>query len=193
MVLFAYVDNSNLWIEGGHIQAVRLGLATDPLDAARRRVTPRWAYDFGRLYGLACPLGEQIGRSILFGSRPPANDSLWQRARAEGFEVAVFDRNAANKEKQVDTSLATLMVEDSYTYMKPERHDMALLVAGDGDFIPPVRSVQNRGLRVRVVFWRHGTSRGLREAADEFLELDPYFDQLTRVPGRQAHHPPLSA
>jgi hypothetical protein len=33
MVLFVYVDNSNLWIEGGHIQAVRLGLATDPLDA----------------------------------------------------------------------------------------------------------------------------------------------------------------
>ena len=48
----------------------------------------------------------------------------------------MFDRNAANKEKQVDTSLATLMVEDSYTYMKPERHDMTLLVAGDGDFIP---------------------------------------------------------
>jgi len=193
MVLFVYVDNSNVWIEGGHIRAVRLGLATDPLDAARRRVTPRWAYDFGQLYGLACPPSEQIGRSILFGFRPPANDSLWEQARAEGFEVAVFDRNAANKEKQVDTSLATLMVEDCYTHMKPERHDMAILVAGDGDFIPPVRSVQNRGLKVRVVFWRHGTSRALREAADEFLELDSYFDQLTRVPDRQAPHLPLSA
>jgi hypothetical protein len=46
--------------------------------------------------------------------------------------VAVFDRNAANKEKQVDTSLATLMVEDCDKYMKPQRHDMAILVAGDG-------------------------------------------------------------
>jgi hypothetical protein len=81
MVLFVYVDNSNVWIEGGHIQAVRLGLATDPLDAARRRVTPRWAYDFGRLYGLACPPGEQIGRSILFGrSRwTPAWRRSWWR------------------------------------------------------------------------------------------------------------------
>jgi uncharacterized LabA/DUF88 family protein len=195
MVLFVYVDNSNVWIEGQHVQAVRLGLAADPADAARRRITPRWAYDFGRLYELACPPAEQIGRSILFGSRPPPNDSLWERARAEGFEVKVFDRNAANKEKQVDTSLATLMVEDCYQYMKPERHDMAVLVAGDGDFIPPVRSVQGRGLKVRVAFWRHGTSRELREAADEFLELDPYFDRLTRVPGsgRRAPHPPLSA
>jgi hypothetical protein len=192
MALFVYVDNSNVWIEGGHIKAVRLDLATDPTDAARRRVTPRWSYDFGQLYRLACPRGEQIGRSILFGSRPPANDSLWERARAEGFEVAVFERNAANKEKQVDTSLATLMVEDCYTHMKPERHDMAVLVAGDGDFIPPLRSVQNRGLKVRVVFWSHGTSRELRNAADEFLELDPHFDHLTRIPW-QAPHPPLSA
>ncbi len=193
MVLFVYVDNSNVWIEGGHIAAVRLGLAADPLEAARRRVAPRWAYDFGQLYGLVCPPGAQIGRSILFGSRPPANDSLWERARAEGFEVAVFDRNAANREKQVDTSLATLMVEDCYTYMKPERHDLAILVAGDGDFIPPVRAVQNRGLKVRVAFWKHGTSRELREAADEFLGLDPYFDQLTRALGLQAPRPPLSA
>jgi uncharacterized LabA/DUF88 family protein len=192
MVLFVYVDNSNVWIEGQHVQAVRLGLAADPADAARRRITPRWAYDFGRLYELACPPAEQIGRSILFGSRPPPNDSLWERARAEGFEVKVFDRNAANKEKQVDTSLATLMVEDCYQYMKPERHDMAVLVAGDGDFIPPVRSVQGRGLKVRVAFWRHGTSRELRDAADEFLELDPYFGWLTRA-GQRAPHPPLSA
>lgn len=193
MVLFVYVDNSNVWIEGEHVKAARLGLATDPLDAARRRVTPRWAYDFGRLYELACPPDEQIGRSILFGSRPPANDSLWERARDEGFEVAVLDRNAANKEKQVDTSLATLMVEDCYKCMKPERHDMAILVAGDGDFIPPVRSVQGRGLKVRVVFWRHAVSRELREAADEFLELDPYFDQLTRLPSAKTPHPPLPA
>ncbi len=70
MVLFVYVDNSNVWIEGGHIKAAQLELATDPLDAARRLVTPGWAYDFGQRYALACPPGEQIGRSILFGSVP---------------------------------------------------------------------------------------------------------------------------
>jgi hypothetical protein len=181
MVLFVYVDNSNVWIEGQHIQAVRQGLAGDPFDAMRRRITPRWSYDLGRLYELACPSNEQIGRSVLFGSRPPANDTLWDRARAEGFEVKVFDRNAANKEKQVDTSLATLMVEDCYQFMKPERQDMVVLVAGDGDFVPPVRSVQRRGLRVRVVFWTHAMSRELREMADQFVDLDPYFDRLTHA------------
>ncbi len=83
---------------------------------------------------------------LLVGSRPPPNDSVWHRARAEGFEVEVFDRNAANKEKQVDNHITT-MVDDSHEHMKPERGDMAVLVAGDGDYIPSVRSLQKRGSR----------------------------------------------
>jgi hypothetical protein len=195
MVLFVYVDNSNVWIEGQHVQAARIGLAADPLDAARRRITAKWSYDFGRLYERVCPPAEQIGRSILFGSCPPANDSLWDRAWAQGFEVKVFDRNAANKQKRVDTSLTTLMVADCFEHMKPERHDMTVLVAGDGDFIPPVQQVQKRGLKVRVFFWSHGTSRQLRAAADEFFALDPDFDYLTRDrgSGHQGPYPPLSA
>ncbi len=70
----------------------------------------------------------------------------------------MFDRNAPYKEKQVGTGLAALMVEDCYTYMKPERHDVAILVVGDVDFIPPVLAVQNRDLKVRVVFCKHWTS-----------------------------------
>lgn len=178
-VLFAYVDNSNVWIEGQRIQAVRQGLARDPYDAMNRKVRAPWSYDFGRLYELVCPLGTKVGRSILVGSRPPANDSVWERARSEGFEVEVFSRNVANKEKQVDSSIVTAMLDDSYSYMESDRGDMAVLVAGDGDYIPSMRSLQRRGLRVRVVFWRHATSRELRDTADEFVELDSHFDRLT--------------
>lgn len=184
MALFVYVDNSNVWIEGQRLNAVRKGLARDPYDAARRRILAPWSYDFGYLYELACPVDEQIGRSILFGSRPPANDSLWARALAEGFQVEVLDRNAANKEKQVDNSIGTMMLEDSYEHMKPDRGDMAVLVAGDLDYLPNVHSLRKRGLRVRVVCWKHATSRQLREAADEFVELDPHFDHLTLSPCR---------
>lgn len=122
-VLFVYVDNSNIWIEGQRLQAVKLGLASDPVDAQRRGVQASWFYDFGRLYDLVCPAESKIGRSILFGSRPPADDTLWNRARREGFQVQVFDRNASNKETQVDVSLSTTMMEDSYEYMKSTRRD----------------------------------------------------------------------
>jgi NYN domain len=158
-VLFAYVDNSNVWIEGQRIQAVKQGLARDPYDAMNRRISAPWSYDFGRLYELVCPLGTRVGRSILVGSRPPPNDSVCERARSEGFEVEVFNRNVANKEKQVDSSIVTTMLDDSYEHMKSDRGDMAALVAGDGDYIPSVRSLQRRGLQVRIVFWKHATSR----------------------------------
>jgi len=32
---------------------------------------------------------------------------------------------------------------------------------------------------VKVVSWSHAVNRRLRDTADDFVELDPYFDQLT--------------
>lgn len=178
-VLFSYVDNSNVWIEGQRIQAVRRQLATDPYEAMSRKISSPWSYDFGRLYELICPPGTKVGRSLLVGSRPPPNDTVWRRAEHEGFEVEVFDRSVANKEKQVDSHIVTTMLDDSYEHMKPDRGDLAVLVAGDKDYLPSVRSLQRRGLQVKVVFWRHATSRELRETANQFAELDAHFDWLT--------------
>lgn len=190
MTLYVYVDNSNIWIEGQRIQAVRQGLAPDVRTALRARVVAPWTYDFGRLYELACPPGEQIGRSILYGSRPPANDSIWQRARDAEFQVEVFDRSIhTNKEKQVDIALSTTMLEDSFIHMKADNSDIAVLVAGDGDFLPTIRSFQNRGIGIRVVSWAHAASHELRDTADEFVELDPHFDYLTH-PRQAADAPP---
>jgi NYN domain len=104
-----------------------------------------WLCHFGRLYELACPSDDAIGRSILFGSRPPANDSLWARANAEGFQVEVFDRSAGGREKQVDTAIVTVILEDSFQHMRSERGDMVILVAGDRDYCPAVGSLDARG------------------------------------------------
>jgi hypothetical protein len=42
---------------------------------------------------------------LLVGSRPPPNDTVWEMAKRGGFEVITHDRDAANKEKAVDTEL----------------------------------------------------------------------------------------
>jgi len=39
VVLFVYVDNSNLWIEGMRVSAVRKGLAADAKDAMNRHIS----------------------------------------------------------------------------------------------------------------------------------------------------------
>jgi uncharacterized LabA/DUF88 family protein len=186
MTLYVYVDNSNIWIEGQRIQAVRQGFAPDIRSALHNDIKAPWSYDFGRLYELACPPDQPVGRSIMFGSRPPANDSIWQRARDAEFQVEVFDRSFhTNKEKQVDVALSNTMIEDAILHMKAANGDIAVLVAGDGDFLPTVHSLQNRGIRVRVVCWEHSTNRELRDTADQFIPLDPHFDHLTRL-GRVA-------
>lgn len=180
MTFYVYVDNSNVWIEGMRISAVRKGLASSTTDAMNRRITdPDWTYDFGKLYELICPTGQMIGRSSLFGSRPPENDSIWDLARAHGFEVFLFDRNAANKEKQVDVAISTQIMEDSFQHMK--EGDRLLLVSGDRDYLPTIESLRKRGFPTRVAFWEHATGNELKQAPIDYIPLDPAFEHITRT------------
>ncbi|HWB70327.1 MAG TPA: NYN domain-containing protein [Solirubrobacterales bacterium] len=183
MVLFVYVDNSNVWIEGRRASAVAKGLARSAWEAQDQNILdPDWRYDFGRLYELACPEGSRVGRSILFGSKPPPNDSLWDLARRKGFEVEVFERSASGREKEVDTGIVTMMLDDSHQHMQTDRGDMAVLLAGDRDYVPAFRSLKERGIGTRVVFWEHATARDLRVEADDFVPLDPHLEALAFEP-----------
>ena len=49
---------------------------------------------------------------------------------------------------------------------------MVVLVSGDGDFIALVEYLKNMGKRVEVVAFGRSTSGKLKEAADEFVDLD---------------------
>ena len=172
---FVYVDNSNVWIEGMHVSAVRAGMAPDLFTAQNAKITDTsWRLDFGRLYDFAVA-ERPPGRAALFGSRPPQNDSLWEVAQRRGFETIVFDRNVANKEKKVDAAIVTEMLTDAFTRMTPG--DEITLVAGDKDFVPPVERIIERGFPVYVVFWDHA-ARELREACSDFTPLNDHLDFL---------------
>jgi uncharacterized LabA/DUF88 family protein len=60
--------------------------------------------------------------------------------------------------------------------MKPERDEIAF-VAGDSDYVPTVERVRRRGLKFTVVFWDHA-SKELREAATDFVSLNPWLEHL---------------
>jgi uncharacterized LabA/DUF88 family protein len=174
---FVYVDNSNVWIEGMRVSAVQRGLAPDMWAAQDEKIVDfDWKLDFGKLYEIAG--GEIVGRAVLYGSKPPPNDSLWRAAEHQGFEVVVFDRNASNREKKIDTQITTDVVADSYEWMKQGR-DEVRLVAGDADYVPVIEKLQGRGLPCVVVFWEHA-SRELKEAASEFVSLDAHLEALRR-------------
>jgi len=175
-----YVDNSNVWIEGMHVSAVETGMAPDIWSAQTNKICDTgWKLEFGKLFEFAGGDRKDVKRAVLFGSRPPANDSLWEAARRKGFEVVVYDRNVKNKEKKIDTDVVATMMQDSYELVAPKTDEMTL-VAGDADYVPMIEKLKARGITVHVVFWDHA-SREIREVASRFISLNPFVNHLRRI------------
>jgi hypothetical protein len=175
-----YVDNSNVWIEGMHVAAAKRGLALDVWTAVQRNICDySWKVDFGRLFEFAGGNRADVKKATLFGSRPPANDSLWSAAKGNGFQVVVYDRNIAGHEKKIDTDIVATMLTDSYEAVMIGEDEMTL-VAGDSDYVPAIEKLRKRGIPVDVVFWGHG-ARELKDTnlVRKFVNLDPHFDYLS--------------
>lgn len=178
MANFLYVDNSNVWIEGMHVAAVESGMAPDIWTAQQAKICDNsWKLDFGRLLEFAGGKRADIGRAVLYGSKPPANDSLWAAAKKKGFEVVTHERSAfTGREKKIDTSVVTDVTADSYELMDPKKDEITL-VAGDADYVPTIQRLRKKGFRFDVCFWDHA-SRELREAASNFVSLNAWLDHL---------------
>lgn len=180
---YVYVDNSNLYIEGRRVSAVAQGLANNIFHAMDEGILDHgYTISFGKLHEFVCGTDRrQIKRAALFGSRPPPNDSIWQYAQRAGFELHLEDRNYANKEKKIDTGIATLLTKDAYkseAYRNgTPKQDTFVLVAGDSDYVPTIKELQADGFNVEVVFWSHA-ARELREIASKFIALDSYLETL---------------
>jgi uncharacterized LabA/DUF88 family protein len=172
-----YVDNSNVFIEGKRVSAIRKGLALSVFESIENRILDNdYRLSFGKLYEfVAGTVRSDTARAMLFGSRPPENDAIWGLAKKAGFEVVTEDRNASNKEKKIDTGIVAALTRDAYRNAKKD--DVFTIVSGDSDYVPAVRLLIEDGFRVEVVFWDHA-SRELKEACSKFVSLNPHLDAL---------------
>jgi uncharacterized LabA/DUF88 family protein len=177
MTTYTYVDNSNVYIEGSRLSAVKKGKAKNIYEAMNNGIVDHeWQLDYGKLYAY---VSGQDAVAKLWGS-PPPGDSFWKMVDKVGFKTEVYERNAANKEKKVDVAIATAMMDDAAFNGIDKDNDDILLVAGDSDYVPVVKKLIDRGFKVEVAFWGHA-ARELREAAVNFIDLDKKFDDFTRV------------
>ncbi len=72
-------------------------------------------------------------------------------------------------EKGVDVQLATDMI----THAFKNNYDVAILVAGDNDYVGAIQAVKDNGKHVEVaLFGKERTSRQLRDVADRVIALD---------------------
>ena len=72
------------------------------------------------------------------------------------------------RQKGVDTLIAVDMLVGAFSGL----FDVAVLVAGDADFIPVVEEVRRRGAMVAVAGVSTSVSGDLRRVADRYIELD---------------------
>ena len=98
-------------------------------------------------------------------------EALW----TIGFQPEVFKKPRKQyKTKGVDIALTTDLLGNAYR----DNYDAAVLVAGDGDYVPLVEEVKRLGKVVHVAFFsegRHGLSPELRLASDRFWKLEYAF------------------
>ena len=181
MANYIFVDNSNVWIEGQYVSAVKKKQAISIDDAHTRDVGDHeWRVDFGRLFDLAGGYDKaNVGRAVLFGSKPPATDSLWDSARRMGFDVITMDR-IRGKEKKIDTGVTTEMISTVIDFKLDPAKDRFILVAGDRDFVPPVEKLVGWGYTVTVMFWDHAAAE-LKGAATVFKSINRDLDRLRKV------------
>jgi uncharacterized LabA/DUF88 family protein len=77
--------------------------------------------------------------------------------------------NTPPYEKGVDIQLATDMITHSFK----NNYDVAILVAGDNDFVGALQSVKDNGKNVEVaLFGKERTSMQLRNVADRVITID---------------------
>ncbi len=99
----------------------------------------------------------------------PEEQKFFEALDKQGFEVKskdlqVFAGGAKKGDWDVGITVDAIKLSD--------RLDTIVLVAGDGDYLPLVRYLQEaKGCRIEVMAFQESASMKLREAADRFTDL----------------------
>lgn len=99
-------------------------------------------------------------------------EALWKL----GFQPEVFKKmSGERRSKGVDISLAKDVLSNAFL----NNFEAAVLVAGDGDYVPLVAEAKRLGKRIYVLFLSEkGLSDDLRLSSDVFIPLDTEFENF---------------
>lgn len=114
--------------------------------------------------------GRQLVRAIAYGiTTEEAHEEEFHSALAgQGFELKTKPLQTfvgGQKKGDWDVGIATDILR-----LEP-KIDVAVLVSGDGDFVPLVEFAKEKGLRVEIMGFQKSTSSALIESADSFVDL----------------------
>lgn len=100
-------------------------------------------------------------------------ENITDQLKEAGIEAPrVYKKTKKKGSKQVDISLATEMLIHAHR----KNYDVAVLIAGDKDYIPLIEAVQAEGCRAFLWFVDNGLSKDLRRKADRYNDLGHLLD-----------------
>ncbi len=168
--LHLFIDNSNIFIEAQRV--ARSKYYYDDELVIRLRI------NYGNLLD-EVRQNRKLKETVLVGSRPPNNDSFWNKLRTFGIEPKIFDRSFySGKEKKVDAELQNAIrdtLEDNPT------PGTIAIIAGDQDYIPTLERCVKRKWQVEIYFWDQASSVLKSMQGANFINLDSSFERITFV------------
>lgn len=174
-----FIDTQNLYHSAKNIYHARVNFGNVLKDAVAGRRLVR-----ARAYSVTTESGEEKG---FFDALTKLGIEMTLK------ELQVFAGGA--KKADWDVGLAVDAISAA------PKLDTVILITGDGDFVPLVEYLQrNSGCQVEVVSFGRSTSLKLKEATDDFLDLDEdprryllNYRPVRRTGGRRPLNPEVEA
>jgi uncharacterized LabA/DUF88 family protein len=167
-----FVDGENLAIRFGAMLKTA-GLAKSPFVVYRPDVYV-WLPSLGSRETVS---GGGIIRTHYYtavqGDYPTVDEVTTELKNAGIGAPRVFKKAKGARSKRVDITLSTEML----LHATRHHYDIAILVAGDEDYVPLVEAVQSEGRGVHVWSIADGLSTRLSQAADSYTDLTPYLTE----------------
>jgi uncharacterized LabA/DUF88 family protein len=159
-----FVDGTNFLVELSKDLDIKFRAEKPPLtslDLAYDLI--RWASDFFREGASEFILIRKFWFASYAGNDKDY-EKLRNALRDKGFEPVLFKKDRDKSEKGVDIALTKEMLVNAFN----QNFDVAILFAGDEDYVGLVNEVKRYGPIVNGAFFNHGLSDNLRYAFDHF-------------------------
>lgn len=183
MVMASTLYHAHAFVDGGYLR--ELARASDQPLVNPRVLANNIVFDNRvQTWGTVETSGRSttLARVIYYDARPDADEEVSADLLAYWDAIELLNdtelgfgslrggtKRRPPRQKAVDTLIAVDMLVGAFSRL----FQVAVLVAGDADFVPVVNEVRRRGVMVAVAASERSMSPDLRRAADRFVAIGP--------------------
>ncbi|MEE3400507.1 MAG: NYN domain-containing protein [Methanomethylophilus sp.] len=150
------------------IDLMNMELSVKPFEAEKFRLD--YPMMVRELVGERDLVGAYVFDTGLDGGQNDKMRPFHDKLSYQGFRVMTRDSYDPERkeQKEIDVAMACEMV----THALQDHYDVAIVVSGDGDFVPAIQHVQSAGKMVEVASFSNSVSGRIKRFADRFYALE---------------------